>query len=114
MWGLKKVRVIVYIDSGPLHDQFRSGKAQTNTTMQGVLEWCIQEIRVIRADLQWIAQARNMATERDDQVRPPRWGDDMNLAVWNFWRGRVGMYKVLFFAQGRDDWGLGMDMKGVR
>uniref|UniRef100_A0A0G4GFQ5 Reverse transcriptase Ty1/copia-type domain-containing protein n=1 Tax=Chromera velia CCMP2878 TaxID=1169474 RepID=A0A0G4GFQ5_9ALVE len=51
MWGLKKVRVIVYTDSGPLHDQFRSGKAQTDATMQGVLEWCIQEMRVPRADL---------------------------------------------------------------
>uniref|UniRef100_A0A0G4EZG4 Uncharacterized protein n=1 Tax=Chromera velia CCMP2878 TaxID=1169474 RepID=A0A0G4EZG4_9ALVE len=38
MWGLKKVRVIVYTDSGPLHDQFQSGKAQTDATMQGVLE----------------------------------------------------------------------------
>uniref|UniRef100_A0A0G4IE39 Reverse transcriptase Ty1/copia-type domain-containing protein n=1 Tax=Chromera velia CCMP2878 TaxID=1169474 RepID=A0A0G4IE39_9ALVE len=27
MWGLKKVRVIVYMDSGPLYDQFQSGKA---------------------------------------------------------------------------------------
>uniref|UniRef100_A0A0G4I9Z8 Uncharacterized protein n=1 Tax=Chromera velia CCMP2878 TaxID=1169474 RepID=A0A0G4I9Z8_9ALVE len=51
MWGLKKVRVIVYTDSGPLHDQFRSGKAQTNATMQGVLEWYIQEMRVLGADL---------------------------------------------------------------
>uniref|UniRef100_A0A0G4H760 Reverse transcriptase Ty1/copia-type domain-containing protein n=1 Tax=Chromera velia CCMP2878 TaxID=1169474 RepID=A0A0G4H760_9ALVE len=50
IWGLKKVRVIVYIDSGPLHDQFRSGKAQTDATIQGVLEWCIQEMRVLGAD----------------------------------------------------------------
>uniref|UniRef100_A0A0G4HKQ0 Reverse transcriptase RNase H-like domain-containing protein n=1 Tax=Chromera velia CCMP2878 TaxID=1169474 RepID=A0A0G4HKQ0_9ALVE len=55
MWGLKKVRMIVYTDSGPLHDQFWSGKAQTDATMQGVLEWCIQEMRVLGADLQWIA-----------------------------------------------------------
>uniref|UniRef100_A0A0G4GSH0 Reverse transcriptase Ty1/copia-type domain-containing protein n=1 Tax=Chromera velia CCMP2878 TaxID=1169474 RepID=A0A0G4GSH0_9ALVE len=61
MWGLKKVRVIVYTDSGPLYDQFRSGKAQTDATIQGVLEWCIQEMRVLRADLQWIARLRNMA-----------------------------------------------------
>uniref|UniRef100_A0A0G4IA37 Reverse transcriptase Ty1/copia-type domain-containing protein n=1 Tax=Chromera velia CCMP2878 TaxID=1169474 RepID=A0A0G4IA37_9ALVE len=61
MWGLKKVRVIVYTDSGPLHDQFQSGKAQTDTTMQGILEWCIQEMCVLGADLQWIARARNMA-----------------------------------------------------
>uniref|UniRef100_A0A0G4FIR3 Reverse transcriptase Ty1/copia-type domain-containing protein n=1 Tax=Chromera velia CCMP2878 TaxID=1169474 RepID=A0A0G4FIR3_9ALVE len=61
MWGLKKVRVIVYTDSGPLHDQFQSGKAQTDTTMQGVLEWCIQEMRVLGADLQWIARSRNVA-----------------------------------------------------
>uniref|UniRef100_A0A0G4FLP8 Uncharacterized protein n=1 Tax=Chromera velia CCMP2878 TaxID=1169474 RepID=A0A0G4FLP8_9ALVE len=33
MWGLKKVYVIVYTDSGPLYDQFWSGKAQTNATM---------------------------------------------------------------------------------
>uniref|UniRef100_A0A0G4H5J6 Reverse transcriptase RNase H-like domain-containing protein n=1 Tax=Chromera velia CCMP2878 TaxID=1169474 RepID=A0A0G4H5J6_9ALVE len=52
MWSLKKIRVIVYIDSGPLHDQFRSSKAQSDTTMQGVLEWCIQEMRVIGVDLQ--------------------------------------------------------------
>uniref|UniRef100_A0A0G4GXB7 Reverse transcriptase RNase H-like domain-containing protein n=1 Tax=Chromera velia CCMP2878 TaxID=1169474 RepID=A0A0G4GXB7_9ALVE len=52
MWGLKKVRVIVYTDSGPLYNQFRSGKAQTDATMQGVLEWCIQEMRVLGADLQ--------------------------------------------------------------
>uniref|UniRef100_A0A0G4HTH4 Reverse transcriptase RNase H-like domain-containing protein n=1 Tax=Chromera velia CCMP2878 TaxID=1169474 RepID=A0A0G4HTH4_9ALVE len=51
MWGLKKVRVIIYIDSSPLHDQFQSGKAQTDATMQGVLEWCIQEMRVLGADL---------------------------------------------------------------
>uniref|UniRef100_A0A0G4FX19 Uncharacterized protein n=1 Tax=Chromera velia CCMP2878 TaxID=1169474 RepID=A0A0G4FX19_9ALVE len=61
MWGLKKVRVIVYTDSGPLHDQFRSGKAQTDATMQGVLEWCIQEMRVLGADLQWIARSKNVA-----------------------------------------------------
>uniref|UniRef100_A0A0G4HMK2 Reverse transcriptase RNase H-like domain-containing protein n=1 Tax=Chromera velia CCMP2878 TaxID=1169474 RepID=A0A0G4HMK2_9ALVE len=41
IWGLKKVRVIVYTDSGPLHDQFRSGKVQTDATMQGVLKWYI-------------------------------------------------------------------------
>uniref|UniRef100_A0A0G4H8J6 Uncharacterized protein n=1 Tax=Chromera velia CCMP2878 TaxID=1169474 RepID=A0A0G4H8J6_9ALVE len=61
MWGLKKVRVIVYTDSGPLHNQFRSGKAQTDATMQDVLEWCIQEMRVLGADLQWIARLRNVA-----------------------------------------------------
>uniref|UniRef100_A0A0G4HF36 Reverse transcriptase domain-containing protein n=1 Tax=Chromera velia CCMP2878 TaxID=1169474 RepID=A0A0G4HF36_9ALVE len=61
MWGLKKVRVIVYTDSGPLHDQFRSGKAQTDATMQGVLEWCTQEMRVLKADLQWIARSKNVA-----------------------------------------------------
>uniref|UniRef100_A0A0G4FL91 RNase H type-1 domain-containing protein n=1 Tax=Chromera velia CCMP2878 TaxID=1169474 RepID=A0A0G4FL91_9ALVE len=61
MWGLKKVRVIVYTDFGPLYDQFRSGKAQTDATMQGVLEWCIQEMRVLEADLQWIARSRNVA-----------------------------------------------------
>uniref|UniRef100_A0A0G4GUY2 Reverse transcriptase Ty1/copia-type domain-containing protein n=1 Tax=Chromera velia CCMP2878 TaxID=1169474 RepID=A0A0G4GUY2_9ALVE len=61
MWGLKKVRVIVYMDSGPLHNQFQSGKAQTDATMQGVLEWCIQEMRVLGVDLQWIARSRNVA-----------------------------------------------------
>uniref|UniRef100_A0A0G4F141 RNase H type-1 domain-containing protein n=1 Tax=Chromera velia CCMP2878 TaxID=1169474 RepID=A0A0G4F141_9ALVE len=61
MWGLKKVRVIVYTDSGPLHDQFRSGKAQTDATMQGVLEWYIQEMRILGADLQWIARSKNVA-----------------------------------------------------
>uniref|UniRef100_A0A0G4FI80 RNase H type-1 domain-containing protein n=1 Tax=Chromera velia CCMP2878 TaxID=1169474 RepID=A0A0G4FI80_9ALVE len=61
MWGLKKVRLIVYTDSGALHDQFRTGKAQTDATMQGVLEWCIQEMRVLGADLQWIARSRNVA-----------------------------------------------------
>uniref|UniRef100_A0A0G4IE23 Uncharacterized protein n=1 Tax=Chromera velia CCMP2878 TaxID=1169474 RepID=A0A0G4IE23_9ALVE len=62
MCGLKKVRVIVYTDSSPLHDQFRSGKAQTDATMQGVLEWCIefQQMRVLGADLQWIARSRNI------------------------------------------------------
>uniref|UniRef100_A0A0G4F0E4 RNase H type-1 domain-containing protein n=1 Tax=Chromera velia CCMP2878 TaxID=1169474 RepID=A0A0G4F0E4_9ALVE len=61
LWGIKVVRVIVYTDSGPLHDQFRSGKAQTDATMQGVLEWCIQEMRAVGADLQWISRGRNVA-----------------------------------------------------
>uniref|UniRef100_A0A0G4FBA0 Reverse transcriptase RNase H-like domain-containing protein n=1 Tax=Chromera velia CCMP2878 TaxID=1169474 RepID=A0A0G4FBA0_9ALVE len=60
MWGLKKVHVIIYTDSGPLHDQFQSGKAQTDATIQGVLEWYIQEMRVLGADLQWIARSRNV------------------------------------------------------
>uniref|UniRef100_A0A0G4HNV9 Uncharacterized protein n=1 Tax=Chromera velia CCMP2878 TaxID=1169474 RepID=A0A0G4HNV9_9ALVE len=52
IWGLKKVHMIVYTDSGPLHNQFRSGNAQTDAIIQGVLEWCIQEMRVLGADLQ--------------------------------------------------------------
>uniref|UniRef100_A0A0G4G7G9 Uncharacterized protein n=1 Tax=Chromera velia CCMP2878 TaxID=1169474 RepID=A0A0G4G7G9_9ALVE len=70
MWGLKKVRVIVYTDSSPLHDQFWSGKAQTNATMQGVLEWYIQEMRVLGADLQWITRSRNVANVMTKCVLP--------------------------------------------
>uniref|UniRef100_A0A0G4HHT8 Uncharacterized protein n=1 Tax=Chromera velia CCMP2878 TaxID=1169474 RepID=A0A0G4HHT8_9ALVE len=72
MWGLKNVRVIVYTDSGPLYDQFRSGKAQTDATMQGVLEWCIQEMRVLGVDLQWIARSRNVVNVMTKYALPGR------------------------------------------
>uniref|UniRef100_A0A0G4I418 Uncharacterized protein n=1 Tax=Chromera velia CCMP2878 TaxID=1169474 RepID=A0A0G4I418_9ALVE len=58
------------MDFSPLYDQFWSGKAQTDATMQGVLEWCIQEMRVIGADLQWIARARNMVNVMTECALP--------------------------------------------
>uniref|UniRef100_A0A0G4HMU7 RNase H type-1 domain-containing protein n=1 Tax=Chromera velia CCMP2878 TaxID=1169474 RepID=A0A0G4HMU7_9ALVE len=84
------------MDSGPLYDQFRSGKAQTDATMQSVLEWCIQEMRVLGADLQWIARSRNVANVMTKCALPGR---------------RV---QGFVFAQGGDDWGLGSGIKGAR
>uniref|UniRef100_A0A0G4G8V9 Uncharacterized protein n=1 Tax=Chromera velia CCMP2878 TaxID=1169474 RepID=A0A0G4G8V9_9ALVE len=33
-------------------------------------------------------------------------------AIWGL--KKIGIYRVLFFARGGDDWGLGMGTKGVR
>uniref|UniRef100_A0A0G4HMG3 RNase H type-1 domain-containing protein n=1 Tax=Chromera velia CCMP2878 TaxID=1169474 RepID=A0A0G4HMG3_9ALVE len=61
MWQKKRIKVILYTDSSPLHDQVWSGKAQTDSTMQEVLAWYMQELKAAGADLVWTSCKKNVA-----------------------------------------------------
>uniref|UniRef100_A0A0G4H1P5 Uncharacterized protein n=1 Tax=Chromera velia CCMP2878 TaxID=1169474 RepID=A0A0G4H1P5_9ALVE len=61
MWGLKKVHMIIYTDSGPLHDQFHTGRFGV-VHSGDACPWG-------RSPMDCTIEEHG---KRDDQVRPPR------------------------------------------
>uniref|UniRef100_A0A0G4HFV4 Reverse transcriptase Ty1/copia-type domain-containing protein n=1 Tax=Chromera velia CCMP2878 TaxID=1169474 RepID=A0A0G4HFV4_9ALVE len=53
--------VFIHIDCGPVYDQMHSGMADSDHTMQGCLDFCIQEQKAMGATLWWIPRNLQIA-----------------------------------------------------
>ncbi len=62
LWGAEGVdRPIVVIDSQPLYQQLRSGRAAAEPRLTATIKYMRQELEVMNAELRWTARSHQQA-----------------------------------------------------